>query len=142
MAAHLIKVLYSRLLWVSPLAGFAAAFVNSILFYFFLQRGWIDQTILVHRETLEVKHIIIASVAPSLVAGLVFAIIGTVSGDPYKLFTYIALPLLVFTFINPFAGIQGITLTMGIVLNIMHGIVALSVLYFFKRYATEAEPGY
>jgi hypothetical protein len=138
----MIKVLYIKLLWIAPLAGFAAALVNSILFYLFLQKGWIDQNILVHRETLEVRHIIIASVAPSLIAGLVYAIIGTISRTPYRVFTYIALPMLVFTFINPFAGIQGVTISMGVVLNIMHIVVAASVLYFFKRYATEAEPGY
>ena len=142
MTAHLIKVQFAKLLYIAPLAAIASAVVNSILFYLFIQQGWIDQNILVHRERLEVSHIIMASVAPSLLAGVVFAIIGKFFQSPFQVFAYVTIPLLLFTFINPFAGIIGITLSMGIALNVMHITVALFVLYLFKRYATQAEPGY
>jgi hypothetical protein len=41
--------------------------------------------------------------------------------------------LMVLSFSSPFLAIPGITFTYGIVLDLMHAVVALSLLFFIKR---------
>ena len=50
-----------------------------------------------------------------------------------KLFSIIALVLMVLSFINPFMGMPNVTLAYALVLNLMHLVVAGAVLYFLGK---------
>jgi hypothetical protein len=82
--------------------------------------------------------VIASSIIPSIIAGLVLAGLNYFLSKPWRVFTIIAAVLLVVTFANPFMGIPGIPLGMGIWLNVMHVVVAGSVLYCFNRFTRTA----
>ncbi|MFN5148618.1 MAG: DUF6069 family protein, partial [Flavobacteriia bacterium] len=50
-----------------------------------------------------------------------------------KIFSIISIVLLILSFANPFMGIPNVTIGYGIVLNVMHVVVAFSLLFFLKR---------
>jgi hypothetical protein len=77
--------------------------------------------------------VIISSVVPSLLAGIVFYLLCRYTSKGYRIFSIIALLLLVLSFANPFMSIPGIPLAMGLALNAMHVVVVASLLYFFRR---------
>lgn len=125
-----------RLLWAAPLAGMAAALLNALLFQVFSVAGIISEQIVIPGQgPITLLPVIISSFIPSLLAGLVLALLGRFSRQPFKIFRILALVLVVLSFLNPFLGIPGITLSMGIALNIMHVVVAASDVYVFERFA-------
>jgi len=134
------KIVAKKLLWAAPLAGAIAAVINSILFFIGSSTGLIDSSILIPgaNAPLTVVPVIASSIIPSIVAGLVLAGLNYFLSKPWRVFTIIAGVLLVVTFANPFIGIPGIPLGMGIWLNVMHVVVAASVLYCFNRFTRTA----
>jgi hypothetical protein len=134
------KIVAKNLLWAAPLAGAIAAVINSILFFIGSSTGLIDSSILIPgaNAPLTVVPVIASSIIPSIIAGLVLAGLNYFLSKPWRVFTIIAAVLLVVTFANPFMGIPGIPLGMGIWLNVMHVVVAGSVLYCFNRFTRTA----
>jgi hypothetical protein len=55
------------------------------------------------------------------------------TNNGYVIFSVVAIILLILSFLSPFMTIKGISIGYGIVLNLMHIVVALSVLYFIRR---------
>jgi hypothetical protein len=82
--------------------------------------------------------VIMSSIMPSLVAGLVLGVMNYFLNKPFKVFRIVALVLLILSFANPFMGIPGIPLVMGIWLNVMHVVVAGVVVYCFGRFTAKA----
>jgi hypothetical protein len=134
------KIIAKNLLWAAPLAGAIAAVINSVLFFIGSSSGLIDSSILIPgaNAPLTVVPVIASSIIPSIIAGLVLAGLNYFLSKPWRVFTIIAAVLLVVTFANPFMGIPGIPLGMGIWLNVMHVVVAGSVLYCFNRFTRTA----
>lgn len=134
------KIVAKNLLWAAPLAGAIAAVINSILYFIGTSTGLIDSSILIPgaNAPLTVVPVIASSIIPSIVAGLVLAGLNYFLSKPWRVFIIIAGVLLVVTFANPFIGIPGISLGMGIWLNVMHVVVAGSVLYCFNRFTRTA----
>jgi hypothetical protein len=134
------KIVAKNLLWAAPLAGAIAAVINTVLFFIGSSTGLIDSSILIPgaNAPLTVVPVIASSIIPSIIAGLVLAGLNYFLSKPWRVFTIIAAVLLVVTFANPFMGIPGIPLGMGIWLNVMHVVVAGSVLYCFNRFTRTA----
>lgn len=134
------KIVAKKLLWAAPLAGAIAAVINTVLFFIGTSSGLIDSSILIPgaNAPLTVVPMIASSIIPSIVAGLVLAGLNYFLNKPWRVFTIVAGVLLVLTFANPFMGIPGIPLGMGIWLNVMHVMVAGSVLYCFNRFTRTA----
>lgn len=134
------KIVAKKLLWAAPLAGAIAAVINTVLFFIGTSSGLIDSSILIPgaNAPLTVVPVIASSIIPSIVAGLVLAGLNYFLNKPWRVFTIVAGVLLVLTFANPFMGIPGIPLGMGIWLNVMHVMVAGSVLYCFNRFTRTA----
>jgi len=134
------KIVAKNLLWAAPLAGAIAAVINTVLFFIGSSTGLIDSSILIPgaNAPLAVVPVIASSIIPSIIAGLVLAGLNYFLSKPWRVFTIIAAVLLVVTFANPFMGIPGIPLGMGIWLNVMHVVVAGSVLYCFNRFTRTA----
>lgn len=77
--------------------------------------------------------IIISSIVPTLIATLVFFLLEKFTKNGFKIFRIIALVLMALSFVNPFMGIQDVTMGYAIVLNIMHVVVVCALLYFIGK---------
>ena len=115
-------------------AAVAALVINGILFYVFRFAGVISDDILIDgKRPLSIIPIIFSCIIPSLMAALVFFLMEKFTNKGYVIFSIVAVVLLVLSFLSPFMTIKGISVGYGIVLNLMHVFVALSVLYFIRR---------
>lgn len=134
------KIAAKKLLWVAPLAGAIAAGINSVLFLIGSAIGLMDESVLVPgmNTPITIAPVIMSSIIPSLIAGLVLGVMNYFLNKPFKVFRIVALVLLILTFANPFMGIPGIPLGMGIWLNVMHVVVAGVVVYCFGRFTSKA----
>jgi hypothetical protein len=122
----------------SILAGLMASgvsvIINSILFLVSKTAGIITDDIFIQpNQPLTIVPIIISSILPTLIGACVFFLLEKYTNNGWKIFSIIAVVLLVLSFINPFVGIPGITIMYGIVLNVMHVVVAGALLYFIKN---------
>ena len=80
-----------------------------------------------------IAPIIFASIAPTLIATLVFFLFEKFTNNGFKIFRNISLVLMVISFVNPFMGIEGVTVGYALVLDIMHLVVVSSLLYFIGK---------
>ena len=134
------KIAAKKLLWVAPLAGAIAAGINSVLFLIGSAIGLIDAAVLVPgmNTPITIGPVIMSSFIPSLIAGLVLGVMNYFLNKPFKVFRIVALVLLILSFSNPFMAIPGIPLGMGIWLDVMHIVVAGTVVYCFGRFTAKA----
>lgn len=115
-------------------AALAAAAVNAVLFLIMDMAGIIsDSVLLPDNKPMTVVPVIISSIVPSLLAGIVFFLLVKYTGNGRKIFTILAIILLLASFANPFVGLPGITIAMAVGLNLLHIVVVLSLLYFLGR---------
>ena len=130
------KIIAKNLLWAAPLAGAIAAVLNTVLFFIGSAINLIDSSVMIPgaNAPLSVVPIIASSIIPSILAGAVLAGMNYFLSKPWRVFTIVAAVLLVLSFANPFMGIPGIPMGMGIWLDIMHVVVAGSVVYCFGRF--------
>jgi len=123
------------------MAAIAAAIINVILFFIFHALGVIKDDILVQPDQpLTFIPVIITSILPTLIASLVFFLIEKYSRNGFKSFRIVAIVLLLLSFMNPFMGIEGVTIGYALALNLMHIVVVASLLFFIgreKRSATD-----
>ena len=132
-----MKPSFRKFIIAALLAGIVAAIINSILFFVFHATGVITDSVMIqNNQPLTIIPVIIFSLVPSLLAGVVFYLLCRYTKRGYSIFVIIALILLIVSFANPFIAIQDIPVGMGVVLNIMHIIVVGSILYFFRRTQT------
>lgn len=114
-------------------AGFSMA-INALLFFIFQGAGILTDTIFIQPgQPLTVIPVIAASVIPSLIGACVFFLFEKFSSNSFKIFTVVSIVLLILSFANPFVGIPNVTVPYGIVLNIMHVVVAFSLLFFLSK---------
>lgn len=134
-----VKIISKKLLWVAPVTGAIAAVINALLFFIGLSIGIISNSVIIPNanQPLTLAPTMIASFVPTILAALVLAILNAFLSNAWRVFTIVAAILLLLTFANPFMGIPGIPVGMGIWLNVMHVVVAGCVVYFFGRFAKE-----
>ena len=129
-----MKPTFKTIMTAAALAGATAAIVNGILFLLLKAAGIFPDTVHVQTgQPLTVLPVVLSSIVPSLIAGVVFYLLCRYTQNGYRIFSIVAIILLVLSFANPFMGIEGIPLTMGIALNAMHVVVVAALMYFFKR---------
>jgi Family of unknown function (DUF6069) len=128
------KLSFKQIITAGAIAGLCSMVINALLFLTFHAAGVLSDTILMQPgQPLTIVPIIMASILPSLIGASIFFLFEKYSANGFKIFSIISLILLVLSFVNPFMGIPGVTIGYGIVLNVMHVVVALSLLYFIKR---------
>jgi hypothetical protein len=129
-----MKPSFKKVIRHAFLAGITAAVINSILFFLFSAIGIISDSIYIQdNQPLTLLPVVISSIVPSILAGMVFYLLGRYTRNGYKIFFIIAILLLIVSFANPFMAIKDITISMGVALNVMHIVVVLCLLYFFKK---------
>jgi len=117
------------------MAGFAAAIMNSALFYAFKNLGAINDTVqIMPGEPLGVHNAIISSIVSSLMASIVYFVIALFARDAFRIFQRIAWIMLVLSFFSPFLFIPEVPVGYAISLNIMHIVVAAAVIYIMKKH--------
>lgn len=128
------KLNFKQSFMAGLMAAGAAAVVNAILFFIFHAAGIIVDTIFIQpNQPMTIVPIIISSIVPTLIATLVFFLFEKFSNNGFKIFRIIAIILMVLSFINPFMGIQGVTIGYAVVLNIMHIVVVGALLFFIGK---------
>lgn len=129
------KTSFGKIMLLSLIAGSLSSVANLILFYIGKAAGFFPDTVLIPNQNapLNSANFIISSIVPSLIAGLVMALIYKYAKKPKKVFNIISIILVVLTFMNPFF-IPGVPLMMAIMLNIMHLVVAGNLMFTFNKY--------
>ncbi|OYU94585.1 MAG: hypothetical protein CFE21_15010 [Bacteroidetes bacterium B1(2017)] len=128
------KLTFKQIITAAAVASGVALVVNAILFYIFHAAGVITDDIMIQPgQAMTIVPILISSVMPTMVGACVFFLFEKFGKSGFKTFSIVSLILLVVSFINPFVGIPNVTVAYAVVLNIMHVVVAGSLLYFIKR---------
>jgi Family of unknown function (DUF6069) len=112
-------------------AGIVAAIINAILFLVVgipadqvVDRGNGAAT-----ETIGLMNVVMGSIIPTVIAGIVFAVIAKFVPKPFLVFNIIALLIFLFTFFGPLNSIPKASNSTLILLEVMHVVVGCAVLY-------------
>jgi len=100
---------------------------------FYLLGVFRDSIFIKPDQPLTIVEILFASTFPILIASCVFYLFERYSEYGFHSFRILSLILLIFSFINPFIGIEGVTVAYALVLNSMHVVVVGSLLVFVGR---------
>jgi hypothetical protein len=110
-------------------AGIVAAVINAILFV----TVGIPADQVVERagktETIGLMHVVMASIVPAAMAGLLFAIIAKYVPKPFLVFNIIAALFFIYAFFSPLNSIPMASNKTLILLEVMHVVVGVAVLY-------------
>lgn len=112
-------------------AGALSIALNAILFYAFHAAGVLTDDIMIQDDqALTIVPVIMSSLVPSLIGACVYFLFEKFSNNGWRNFRILALVLFVLTLANPFMGIPGVTMGYALVLDLMHVVVAGSLMYF------------
>lgn len=115
-------------------AGVTSAVINAILFLIFHGTGVISDTIYPQPNTpMTIVPVIMASMVPSIIGSLIFFLFEKFTSNGYKIFSILAIVLMVLSLYSPFTVIPGVTTGYALVLCLMHLVVPLTLLYFIRR---------
>jgi len=125
-----------KLLTLAPLAGLIAAAINAVLFYIGTATGAIPANLIIPNagQPLSIVPVIVASFMPTIVAGLLLALLNRFTKQPLRIFNIIAIIVFVLAFFSPFS-IPGAPVGMIVILELMHVVVTGVVLVAFNQYA-------
>ena len=114
-------------------AGIVSIVINAILFYVFHAAGVLTDDIMIQPgQPLTVLPVLISSLVPSLIGACIYFLFEKFSKNGWRNFRILALILFVLTLANPFMGIHGVTMGYATVLDLMHVVVAGSLMYFLN----------
>ncbi len=114
-------------------AGIVSIAINAILFYVFHAAGVLTDDIMIQPgQPLTVLPVLISSLVPSLIGACIYFLFEKFSKNGWRNFRILALILFVLTLANPFMGIPGVTMGYATVLDLMHVVVAGSLMYFLN----------
>jgi membrane protein implicated in regulation of membrane protease activity len=115
-------------------AAITGSVINATLFFIYHALGVITDTIFVQPgKPLSVISVILSSIIPALIAGMVFFLFETYTKKGFKMFTIVSIALLILSFLNPFLAIPGVSIAYALALCTMHVVVAVSLLYFIMK---------
>lgn len=127
------KLTFKQIFQAGSFSAFTAAGINAILFFIFHTAGFITDDIFVQPNTpITVVAILFSSIIPTLVASLVFFLFEKYSNHGFRNFRILAIVLVIASFMNPMM-IPGVTMPYAIALNVMHVVVAGSILFYIGR---------
>lgn len=128
------KLNFTQSITAGAIAGGVAAAINAVLFFIFHGVGVLTDDILVQpNQPLTIVPIIMASLIPSIIGSIVFFLIEKFTNNGFGIFKIVSIILVVLSLASPFTQIPNVTTGFAVVLDIMHVVVALSLLYFINR---------
>ena len=123
------RIAWGRLPWAALLAAVAAAAANALVYFAASALEFIPHSVLLPSpmgmSPLTVGLVAITSVIGAIGAAAVFAVIGLLARRPVRLFSIVAIVVLVFSFVPP-ATVPGVPVAMRLSLVVMH-VVAWGV---------------
>jgi len=129
-----LKLSFSQSLVAGSKAAGASVIINVILFYIFHATGVItDNFFIKPNQPLTVVPVIISSILPSLLGAAVFFLFEKFTYNGFKLFSIVAIILMLLSLSSPFLAVQNMPVDYAIALDLMHVAVAFSLLFFIKR---------
>ncbi len=127
------KISITKALVTGAIAGGVSMAINAILFFIFRGSDVITDTIEVEPgKPMTVVLVMISSMLPSLIGAVIYFFFDKYSTRGFRNFSILAIILMLVTFANPFI-IPNVTIPYVIALNIMHVVVAVSLLYFLNK---------
>jgi len=128
------KLSFKPIIVAGLIAASVSAVINTVLFFIFQAAGVFTNDIMIQpNQPLSVVPVLISSIVPTLIAACIFFLFEKYGKNGYKTFSIVSIILLVLSFANPFFGIPNVTVPYAVALNLMHIVVAFSLLYFIKR---------
>ena len=127
------KISITKALVTGAIAGGVSMAINAILFFIFRGSDVITDTIEVEPgKPMTVVLVMISSMLPSLIGAVIYFFFDKYSTRGFRNFSILAIILMLVTFANPFI-IPNVTIPYVIALNVMHVVVAVSLLYFLNK---------
>ncbi len=127
------KLSFKQSITAGLMAAGSAVVVNTIIFFILKSAGIFVDTIFIDgNNPLTIVPVIISSIAPTLIACMVFFLLDRFTSNGFKIFTIVAIVLGAASFLSPFS-IPAVTTGFAIGLNLMHVVFVLSLLIFIKR---------
>ncbi len=128
------KLNFTQSISAGAIAGGVAAVINAVLFFIFHGAGVLTDDIFVQpNQPLTVVPVLISSILPAIIGSIVFFLFEKFTNNGFGIFRIVAIILLVLSLVSPFTQIPNVTTGFAVVLDIMHVVVAMSVLYFINR---------
>lgn len=128
------KLKFNSIFMAGLKAGVVSIALNAILFYAFHAAGVLSDAIKINEDhSLTIGPVVMASLVPSIIGACVFFLFEKFSNNGWRNFRILALVLFVITLANPFMGIPGVTVGFAVVLDLMHVVVAGSLIYFLGK---------
>ena len=128
------KLSFKQSFTAGAFAAGASVLINALLFLAFHAAGVISDSVFVQPNTpLSIVPVIISSIIPTLIGASIFFLLEKYTENGFKIFSIIAIIFLLLSFLSPFMAVQGMPIGYGIVLNLMHAVVASSLLFFIHR---------
>lgn len=129
-----MKLNLQQSITAGAIAGGVAAVINAVLFFIFHSLGVLTDDIFIQpNQSLTVVPVIVSSILPSIIGSIVFFLIEKFTNNGFGIFRIVSIVLLILSLVSPFMQIPNVTTGFAIVLDIMHVVVAFSVLYFINR---------
>jgi Family of unknown function (DUF6069) len=127
------KISITKALLTGAIAGGVSMAINAILFFIFRGADIITDNVEVEPgKPITVILVMFSSMLPSLIGAVVYYFFDKHSNHGFRNFTILAIVLMLATFANPFI-IPNVPLGYAIALNVMHVVVAVSLLYFLNK---------
>jgi hypothetical protein len=128
------KLNFKQIMIAGLTAALVSVIINSILFFIFKVIGWITDDIFVQpNQPLTVVPVIISSIAPTLIASVVFFLMEKYTQNGFKIFSIVSIVLMLLSLAMPFTGIPNVTTKYALALEPMHFVVPLVLLYCINK---------
>jgi hypothetical protein len=128
------KMNFAQAIKAGAMAAVLAAIANAVLFLLFHAAGIIVDSIEIQPgQPMTVVPVVISSILPTIIASIVCFMLEKYTNNGFGIFRVVSVVLLLLSFINPFAGIPGVTIGYAVALNVMHVVVVAFLLFFLGK---------
>lgn len=129
------KTGFLKIMGLTLIGALVSAAINAGLFFIGKGFGAFPEDVLIPNQNkpITLVPVIMASILPLLIAGLVMGLLNRFAKKSKLIFNIIAVVLLLLSLINPFM-IPAAPLSMPIMLNLMHIVCAGSLFYAYNKY--------
>ena len=128
------KLTFKQTLLASIGAISSSVILNVIIFYIGQATHVVTDTIFIEPgKNLTILPIIIASILPTFVACMVFFLLEKYTDKGFRIFTIISIVLGTASMFSPFLSIPNVPVAFATLLDVMHLVVILSILFFINR---------
>lgn len=117
------------MLWVAPLVAVVAAVATGLVYLIASALGAVPADFVIESagSPLTLGMVVVSTVVPALLAGVVYALLGRFTRRPVRNFVVLSGVLLVLSFATPLT-IAGAPLSMVLVLELMHVVAAVVIM--------------